>query len=846
MTDDDAPPGGDIELKVTFLDPQHTLHLNDFRHKISHCASDQAKYEFCVQTRDELLRKHAGIQILIDAYEAAMFDLCDIYKKWKQKEWQQPNPLKRSTSDMHREEWARFLGIVESGRRVKHKCLSALTTVARIWGKDVVEHYQWAMKGISFCTQLRGAARAIPKWEEAARGLNVLMLQRATQGLQLKQRPISSSSPVERGDLAKLRRTEPDDLAKLCRTPLPQDNIPEGFGYDKFGLLVNKEYAVPHRTAGDLTTPSDNLPSSDNAGRPSSPPRPAGDLTTLPRSDNLPSSDNAGRPNSPHRPTAPHPNKPGDLTTAPDSTTLAPSQAPDTAPPSTRSLRPRVQQSYQGLASTAGPKPKHTPNRSPKVHQEPQRSARRNEAPVEDPGILQPCCPKVPSLLLSTLESSIFDGRTAKQLSSFVKELCRNHLELWCTRISDIAFTDISASDVTEPLSKRPRLSTPLTATLPLENRPHHELDDEYIAQVLSELSQVTPPSGSHGEGTNQLVGQLLTKVERPNTDSNRGVVEAWFCTGEEAAHLVESLSPIGAPIVTQDQQPFKWGGNGRPIEQFLRRMYNPDQYVAVQTPSQPEKEESFLVRTIGEVRDRFLRQEDPSDPWNILDLQCPVQSILPNFLTGENCELLLHVRNTVLMGNCAERVAAPPQKWNEFKDVREWALLSEGGHHTAPHMDSHGYGTFITLQEGKIGFGWMSYPTEEEEAAWKAKPNSYTGGKWRYIILKPGQTVFFGPGTIHFVFRVRNCQTLAFGGHVLQWSGIRRWIQIVLAELENSAITNEGMRTARKLVGVVAKLVKAKMEMAGAGPLGGEDSVAGFFAVRTPQYCRKGGTDDF
>lgn len=180
-----------------------------------------------------------------------------------------------------------------------------------------------------------------------------------------------------------------------------------------------------------------------------------------------------------------------------------------------------------------------------------------------------------------------------------------------------------------------------------------------------------------------------------------------------------------------------------------------------------------------------------------------------------------------------AERVAAPIREWNQWKHIFEWSLLSEGGHNTAPHMDSHGYATWITVQEGSIGFGWMSSPTKEEREAWVAEPKCYTGGKWRYIVLKPGQTVFFGPGTIHFVFRVQSHQTLALGGHVLQWSGIQRWAQVVLAELKHPAITNEKMnRTAPKLLRDVEKLVQAKEEQGRVEELGGAGAVNGFREV--------------
>ena len=110
------------------------------------------------------------------------------------------------------------------------------------------------------------------------------------------------------------------------------------------------------------------------------------------------------------------------------------------------------------------------------------------------------------------------------------------------------------------------------------------------------------------------------------------------------------------------------------------------------------------------------------------------------------------------------------------------------------------------------MGFGWMARPTEEEERDWMANDN-YTGGRWRYVVLKPGQTVFFPSGTIHFVFRTRAAQTLALGGHVLQWSGIERWMHIVLAQMANPMITNEIMKqSAPMYVEAVSKLVETRM----------------------------------
>ncbi|KAK4031200.1 hypothetical protein C8A01DRAFT_21551 [Parachaetomium inaequale] len=65
----------------------------------------------------------------------------------------------------------------------------------------------------------------------------------------------------------------------------------------------------------------------------------------------------------------------------------------------------------------------------------------------------------------------------------------------------------------------------------------------------------------------------------------------------------------------------------------------------------------------------------------------------------------------------------------------------------------------------------------------------------------------------------------------VLQWSGIQRWIQVVLAELNNPATTNEEMKTtAPKLVGVVATLFEAKVKEGRVEELRGKAAVWGFF----------------
>jgi len=311
-----------------------------------------------------------------------------------------------------------------------------------------------------------------------------------------------------------------------------------------------------------------------------------------------------------------------------------------------------------------------------------------------------------------------------------------------------------SLPDISTHISKRPRLDGPpsfppthITKTSVPGDRPIHDpmADAAYRRQVLAELreSSMHATPCSHGERTDKLVRQLLEKAEHPNTDRGRGTVEALFCAGDEAATLVESTSPGDAPIFTKGQQQFRWRQGRRPIEQFFGRMVVLNKSVSVQIPSRRATANSFEVRKLREVRERFLNNSNTDEPWNILDLQTPFR-LTWDFLNGENCQLLLQVRNTALMGQSAERVSASTQQWKEWTNVLDWALLSEGGHSTEPHTDSHGFSTCITSQEGQIGIGWMSHPTEEEREAWMAEPLCYTGGRWRYVVLKPDQSVFF------------------------------------------------------------------------------------------------------
>ncbi|KAB5514921.1 hypothetical protein GE09DRAFT_589200 [Coniochaeta sp. 2T2.1] len=324
-------------------------------------------------------------------------------------------------------------------------------------------------------------------------------------------------------------------------------------------------------------------------------------------------------------------------------------------PPTGLSLRERTQLSYKEPPTRASRTTRSTPVKAP-------------AAPKAPP---PPCCP-VPPNLLGALDNTA----TFKPESFFAirGKLCHYHTKrlldhVWTKRpATDQAAAPAppappptprrtaSLPDITQPF-KKPRLEEPSPfPSISAQTTAAHdqEADEAYRKQVLAELQHPTYhlPPGSHGKQTADLVQALLGKVTPPITDRSRGPVDALFCSRSEAADLVDSTSFHGIPIITEGQQQFRWSKTNRPIVQLFHRMTYLDRTVSVQVLSRSSTEDSFEARTLKEVQQRFLSMGDPVDPWNILDLQSPLpSSILPNFFTGENCGLLLHVRDIVLMG---------------------------------------------------------------------------------------------------------------------------------------------------------------------------------------------------
>jgi hypothetical protein len=316
--------------------------------------------------------------------------------------------------------------------------------------------------------------------------------------------------------------------------------------------------------------------------------------------------------------------------------------------------------------------------------------------------------------------------------------------------------------------------------------RPHNDVTGNrvFVDQVIKSLkSRLKPRAVCFGDRQNERMNYLLTSA-RPANDK-----EMLFLSGPEAASMFKSGTFHNGPILTEGQQPLPL----QSAKDFLDEYYDDDTRVSIQDPSVKVASGKHFVRevTIGSVKKRILEGKTKGRPWNCLELATHVEDGLrPTFLAGEDTRLLTKLK----IEQSAE--SARRRSYSQgYKEVEKWALLAESGALTEPHQDSHGYSTYITVNQGKIGFGWLSYPSVADRKTWIKSPESIRGDRFRYVVLQPGQTVFFPAGTVHFVFRLPSAgHTLAFGGYVLRCSNIVHWVKTLLEEKANPYITNDDL----------------------------------------------------
>jgi hypothetical protein len=387
-----------------------------------------------------------------------------------------------------------------------------------------------------------------------------------------------------------------------------------------------------------------------------------------------------------------------------------------------------------------------------------------------------------------------------------------------------------AASTLTATTTAATTHPTRTTTATPQKLRPLNDTAAyiDFANKVITALrSRHKSRAKCFGHRQNEAILDLLRNA-KPATRE-----EMLFLTGAEAAQFLAPGAFHNGPILTEGQQPMPL----QRIEDFLGEFYDDDSKVFVQDPSVTFSGNSNFVRevTIGAVKKRLLLGKSKGRPWNCLELATHVEDGLrPAFLAGEDSRLLTKVKlEHAGAGETAGRRRYP----QGYKEVEKWALLAEAGALTEPHQDSHGYSTYITVNQGAIGFGWLSYPTDSERAAWN-KDQDVPGDRFRYVVMKPGQTVFFPAGTVHFVFRLPlgagGGHTLAFGGHVLRCSNILHWIKTLIEERASPNVTNEDLTSsAPGYLNQVEKFVRQAREDGTVGKWGGAEAVEEFLRLK-------------
>ncbi|KAL2284419.1 hypothetical protein FJTKL_08831 [Diaporthe vaccinii] len=855
--------------------------LKEFNEEVRRCETDDGKFSVCRQMRSQLLEEHNSIGTFIAVVEQVMNTVCPKYNRYKR--------TRKAHGTHDDEEWQRFIGVAASRSDIIDKCLSDLKMASLVWGRDKIQHYRWPDRGWSFCKKLGTVARNMT-WQDFVTKANRLLWRRTTMERKHRRRHIRNSpDPLNmdelvclgawRGEHSYVKEKDPDQI-KLDPKALAPEELPDGFGFDKFGLLVRSQYALPLSQQGAgapeigpkivtsrvtsldpelvdvsprsveqdtrMTPPESELASEAPSSNPtifdSTPGQGSGSAARResPGSHGPDTHDTGSSPCS-------DPALPGeeaDAQAADDADDVNAHRVAVVDEPSLPRVRALRRRKGRVFDSTSKPSGNHT---------------EETPMPLETANAGR-CCPATisPELLRILDLGSLDRTPTVSVLSSLVRyssdaiprELCVKHLRRFAEALvtSEQGGRDVppavtgsrrrraSLTDADgHPAYRRVRLDGQAYSqghpaiTLAQQSRPIHDRvgDEAFRRQTLHQLEtrlrQAVP--SSHAKVGDELIYNILLGSTTP-VINELSTSEAHLWSGDEAAVGVE-VHPPGVPVFTQGQQRFRWH-EGRPISQLFHRTVDFDRLVPVQIPSLGTCGPSFQHKALREVGERFLGAQPATDPWSLLDFRSPLPpSILPSFLDGENCQLLPRMHDAVQAVAKAEGPTGPIRPRHEWHESSEWVLLSEGGHNTLPRIGSHGLSTWITAQEGCIGFGWMTRPTREEYRDWTLKPDVIPGGsRWRYFVLHPGWTVFFASGTIHFLFRVAGVQTLALGGHILQWTGINLWLDIVGEQLRYAGITDEDIEKYARSISIVMDLVVKKVKSSGAHELSSKEGL--------------------
>ncbi|RGP62530.1 atp synthase subunit alpha [Fusarium longipes] len=252
---------------------------------------------------------------------------------------------------------------------------------------------------------------------------------------------------------------------------------------------------------------------------------------------------------------------------------------------------------------------------------------------------------------------------------------------------------------------------------------------------------------------------------------------EAHFCSPSDSKTLVET-DRKAIIIITEPPNPALIGGK-RPIEVFFEKwIRNAMLDITISVVRIEAHTGSRMNKTWAELRKTLLHDEPAKDKWNYLDVSSLLPVSTPYMFTGPKTQLLA---NICKISN---------EKALLRRSLRG-TLLSCGGCHTPSHIDPARLGTYLTVHKGYFGFGFIATENSNDIQSWLSDPASVKHLA-QYVVLRPGQTVFFPSRTIDFVFRLNDHQTFATSGSILLWHGIMDWLQILKRQELNKTLFSD------------------------------------------------------
>lgn len=319
----------------------------------------------------------------------------------------------------------------------------------------------------------------------------------------------------------------------------------------------------------------------------------------------------------------------------------------------------------------------------------------------------------------------------------------------------------------------------------------------------------------SREEDTKDHIREIILGIgSQDRTDCTHQVM-----SDKEASRLFENPDAIiNNPVFIVGQQPV---ANHGMEDYFFATPRRSDCRVPVQSYARSIYEDSFEDQLWTTVQGRLNGNQNHNDrPICLLDLPNPFQeTTVPWFLRGPQCRLLHELRGFVLdetnndEGQVNGQIIMRQYDSGPWKVITEWAMMSEGGYHTTPHIDTHGYSTWIQAQEGSFVLGWLA--RDYWLQMWLADPEK-VAGEWQFRQVDPGEVVFIPHGTPHIVMREKDTKTMAHGGHILRYCDVLRWLRHVIKFGFIDEATNEEQDPdeVQQLVTRVCFLVQAKPAM--------------------------------